>query len=419
MRLKFSEPDLFDVRLPDTVMPPELEAFWHQTAAPLARKLYARTGVTARTPFMLEDAFALHDLGSAILRTMATQKGGRTTMATYGPHAFRFLADVFGHGGRIEDVTPNHLLQYKARRKSPVDGRTIKPRSWNSEAAALKAMFDAVVLLGIRPDNPCNHPNLGWLDGGASVEPDEPKFITLAQFRRFRDHGLMVRTRSPLRNAAYAETLLTSGMRLYESNRFPRTAMPDQPQANAGRAFTYGVPAPDGKGHRARDVPIGVSAYRRMRDYDRLERDPRLERWGLEGSTAMWLNQSGEQMGEFGWEAVFRRASELSGVEASPHTLRHTFAVYMLAGLLRIAMASAGRVRDEVRRATEGGRTDVYAAIFGDPLRKLQRLLGHKHYETTFIYLEVLGADDRVIDEALSIFDTAFGSEEDYRDLAA
>ena len=368
---------------------------------------------------MLEDAFALHDLGSAILRTMATQKGGRTTMATYGPHAFRFLADMFGSGVRIEDVTPNHLLQYKARRKSPVDGRAIKPRSWNSEAAALKAMFDAVVLLGIRPDNPCNHPNLGWLDGGASVEPDEPKFITLEQFRRFRDHGLMVRTRSPLRNAAYAETLLTSGMRLYESNRFPRTAMPDQPQANAGRAFTYGVPAPDGKGHRARDVPIGVSAYRRMRDYDRLERGPRLERWGLEGSSAMWLNQSGEQMGEFGWEAVFRRASELSGVEATPHTLRHTFAVYMLAGLLRIAMASADRVRDEVRHATEGGRTDVYAAIFGDPLRKLQRLLGHKHYETTFIYLEVLGADDRVIDEALSIFDTAFGSEEDYRDLAA
>jgi hypothetical protein len=205
MRLKFSEPDLLDVRLPDTVMPPELEAFWQQTAAPLARKLYARTGVTARTPFMLEDAFALHDLGSAILRTMATQKGGRTTMATYGPHAFRFLADMFGHGGRIEDFTPNHLLQYNARRKSPVYGRAIKPRSWNSEAAALKAMFDAVVLLGIRPDNPCNHPNLGWLDGGASVEPDEPKFITLAQFRRFRDHGLRVRTRSPLRNAAYAE----------------------------------------------------------------------------------------------------------------------------------------------------------------------------------------------------------------------
>jgi len=419
MRLKFSEPELLAAKLPEMVVPAQLESFWHETAAPLAQKLYARTGVSARTPFMVEDGFALHELGSAILRTMTNQKGGRTTMATYGRHAFRFLATMIGDDVDIADVTPNHLLQYKARRMSPADGQPIEPGSWNSEAAALKALFDAVVVLGVRPDNPCNHPNLDWNERGAAVEPDEPKFITLEQFRRFRDHGLMVRTRSPLRNAAYAEMQLTSGMRLYESNQFPRTALPADPQAATGRAFSYQVPAPDGKGHRARKVPIAVSAFRRMHDYDRLERVPRLDRWDLEDSTAMWLNQSGEQIGVSGWEAVFRRASELSGVDVMPHTLRHTFAVYMLAGLLRNAMASAARARDEVRRATEGGRTDVYAAIFGDPLRKLQKLLGHKHYETTFIYLEVLGADDSVIDEALSIFDSAFGSEEDYRDLVA
>ena len=121
-------------------------------------------------------------------------------------------------------------------------------------------------------------------------------------------------------------------------------------------------------------------------------------------------------MGIGGWEKVFENASERSGVKVTPHTLRHTFAVYMLCALLRRHHDSM-KIKDDVRRLTEGGRGDVYATIFGDPLRALQRLLGHKHYETTFIYLDILSADDFVIDEALRIFEDTLGSEEDYLDL--
>ena len=84
---------------------------------------------------------------------------------------------------------------------------------------------------------------------------------------------------------------------------------------------------------------------------------------------------------------------------------------------LKTKFKDSMKLKDDVRRLTEGGRGDVYATIFGDPLRALQRLLGHKHYETTFIYLDILSADDFVIDEALRIFEDTLGSEEDYLDL--
>tara|TARA_B100000953_G_scaffold241264_1_gene202906 strand:- start:931 stop:1956 length:1026 start_codon:yes stop_codon:yes gene_type:complete len=339
-------------------------------------------------------------------------------MRTYGQHVLRFVATLMEDGHDLTTVEPGYLSQYRARRLASTtpQGKPLDPVSWNSEAAALKTMFDAAVLLRLRPDNPTEHPALQWSFKGAAASSEEPKFITLDRFRIFRDDGLMV-TKSPLRNAAFAETILTSGMRLYESSRMPPSAVPSRSESTGGRAFTYPVPAIDGKGYRARKVPVGIHAFRRLQAYQQLERLPALERKGLSASPApLWINQSGDLMGIGGWEKVFENASERSGVKVTPHTLRHTFAVYMLCALLRRHHDSM-KIKDDVRRLTEGGRGDVYATIFGDPLRALQRLLGHKHYETTFIYLDILSADDFVIDEALRIFEDTLGSEEDYLDL--
>lgn len=421
MQLKYSDPSLLAAALPESVMPADLEAFWHQTARPLAQRLYTQTGITTRVPFVLDDQanpIRLDADLSEILRKLSGQVLGRTTMSSYGRRAFNFIDAAHHDGLTLATVTPAYLADHKRRRHMPPKpgAKAIEPQSWNPEAAAIAALFDVVILMGVRQDNPCNHPSLAWTNVGAAVEPDEPKFITLQQFTKFRDEGLMhARARHPLRNAAFSNMLITSGMRLYEGNGFPALALPTKPERTRGRAFSYEVPAEDAKGHRRRKVPIAVNAYQSMAMYRTHERSGQIKRWGLTDDVAgFWLNQSGEPISEAGWEAIFRDASARSGVDVTPHTLRHTFAVYMLSALLRRSMRSAAEVADEAKRLTEGDRRDVYSSIFGDPLRKLQKLLGHKHYETTFIYLDVLSADDSVIDEALAIFDSAFGSEEDY-----
>ncbi len=66
----------------------------------------------------------------------------------------------------------------------------------------------------------------------------------------------------------------------------------------------------------------------------------------------------------------------------TPHTLRHTFAVNMLSMLIR---EQIGAVFDPQDRH---GAT--YRRILGDPLQKLQHLLGHASVTSTYIYLDSL-----------------------------
>src|SRR3546814_1473055 len=63
----------------------------------------------------------------------------------------------------------------------------------------------------------------------------------------------------------------------------------------------------------------------------------------------------------------------------SPHQLRHTFAVHMLALLIQQRLSEA---------ALPAGPVESYRLILGDPLQQVQRLLGHASLTTTYIYLD-------------------------------
>jgi len=90
----------------------------------------------------------------------------------------------------------------------------------------------------------------------------------------------------------------------------------------------------------------------------------------------LWLNEAGRPMTSPAWAAVFRRASmrcRTLGIDldVTPHALRHTFAVHMLSMLIReqIGAILADGPPDEPGSA-------AYRRMIGDPLQKLQRLLG-------------------------------------------
>jgi integrase len=113
---------------------------------------------------------------------------------------------------------------------------------------------------------------------------------------------------------------------------------------------------------------------------------------------ALWLAENGRPMTPAAWEAVFRRASARCqglgfDLDVTPHALRHTFAVHMLSMLIREQIGTV--VHD--RNASAGAA--VYRRMIGDPLQKLQRLMGHASIISTHIYLDSL-EESRVLVEA-------------------
>ena len=114
----------------------------------------------------------------------------------------------------------------------------------------------------------------------------------------------------------------------------------------------------------------------------------------------LWLNEAGRPMTSAAWAAVFRRASTRCrtlgiDIDVTPHALRHTFAVHMLSMLIReqIGAVLADGPPDEPGSA-------AYRRMIGDPLQKLQRLLGHASIASTYIYLDSLEESRALVEAA-------------------
>jgi site-specific recombinase XerD len=105
------------------------------------------------------------------------------------------------------------------------------------------------------------------------------------------------------------------------------------------------------------------------------------------------------------WQSVFGRANQRCerfelDVRVSPHTLRHTFAVHMLGLLLRRTVAALGQ--DPSQRRTSA---QVKRLLVGNPLRRLQLLLGHASEATVYTYLDVLDEAQEIVASALQEWD--------------
>jgi integrase len=115
---------------------------------------------------------------------------------------------------------------------------------------------------------------------------------------------------------------------------------------------------------------------------------------------SLWLTEGGLPMPMAAWEAVFRRAStrcQRFGIDlhVTPHMLRHSFAVHMLTLLLRGQIASVLDNRSD-------SVSPAYRRLIGDPLLKLQRLMGHSRIESTYIYLDHLDESQGLVDAAVA-----------------
>jgi site-specific recombinase XerD len=110
-------------------------------------------------------------------------------------------------------------------------------------------------------------------------------------------------------------------------------------------------------------------------------------------------------MGTRPGRSAFRRANQRRAkfgidIEIHPHTLRHVYVVHMLGLLLRQTVRALGRRED--RRLT---RAELKRLLVGNPMRKLQQLLGHARESTVYAYLDVLDEAQEVVLAAMAEWD--------------
>jgi len=158
-------------------------------------------------------------------------------------------------------------------------------------------------------------------------------------------------------------------------------------------------------GTNERHALASFDPRRRARMVECLDGSPVQPAW-------LFLTERGTPMSRQAWWAVFEAANRRVAkfgydIRITPHTLRHTFAIHMLSRLIEQEYGRGA--------AQEIQRTDaaMYRQVYGNPLRTVQRLLGHRYIETTMGYLTYLGESEELIDRALGEWDddVHWGSE--------
>ena len=383
-----------------------------------------------------------------------------------------------------EDVDAYH----RARRHDDAANR-ISAASWNRAVAALDKLYRWAVEDGLMAQSPFTYRDV-WRripsDRGRTItvtrnqayeraaKRSDVKFITIEDYRRFRDVGLQglavdggersgARDRNGSRNVLFADLLITTGLRLEEASSLLAVEIEEAIRASVvpkarlrhdggDKQVAFRLPAALTKGDKGRTIRIPAALLSRLRSYLEVERANAVAKFKsrdgaarmpgrielsvsngtIEVSTkdgkrsslrldtvtpeerrrlvlcddngkprepaAFWLSEIGLPVAPNSWEAVFARASRRcqdSGFafDVSPHQLRHSFAVHMLALLIRQRFGEASKDADLSGTA--------YRRLLGDPLQQVQRLLGHSSLATTYIYLDHLAGCQDTVDTAV------------------
>lgn len=296
---------------------------------------------------------------------------------------------------------------------------------------------------------------------------DEPaRFVSFEDYLLWRDVGLRGelpeggrdrswRGRNGERNAMFADVVVHTGMRLGEASSL---LVPEIPPLVMGRRVIGDVHLSKAvtKRSKARTVFMTLRTLRSLHHYIEIERDELVTRQLAAGGYAqaenvvlvrrarrqaltvdggrgwsyskitpedrrclamldaegnpgaplwLWLGEDGRPLQHSAWQSAFRRANERCAkfgidIEIHPHTLRHVYAVHMLGLLLRQTIRALGRRED--RRLTSA---ELRRLLIGNPMRKLQMLLGHARESTVYAYLDVLDEAQEIVLAAMAEWD--------------
>jgi len=218
----------------------------------------------------------------------------------------------------------------------------LAPSSISRHIVSLRMFFKFLQLESAIVDNPAE------LLATPKMWRRVPFVLSVAQIDRFLDAP---QPGDPLwkRDRAILELMYATGCRVSE--------VCDMLLANVHLSEFYCLA--EGKGSKQRMVPLGARAIDVIHKYLNQERPALSKRVGESEAPWLILSRSGQRLRrEAIWELVKRYVKRVGiSDEATPHTLRHSFATHLLAG--------------------------------GADLRLIQEMLGHASIQTTQIYTQV------------------------------
>jgi integrase/recombinase XerD len=268
---------------------------------------------------------------AGFLALLAARRAPRTVDAYR-----RDLADLARHLGRPPtDARPEEVEGWLADLRA----RGQAPSSVARRAAAARAFYRHLALLGLRDDNPA-----------AEVELPRrrarlPRTLSPAEVMRLIEAANGTTPRS-FRDRALVELLYGAGLRVSEAVGLERGSI------DLDNRLVRCI----GKGDKERIVPLGREAAEAVRRYLARGR-PHLDR---RHRPELFLNAQGGGLTRAGAFLILRRLAGKAGLDPErvhPHILRHSFATHLLEG--------------------------------GADLRSVQEMLGHADLGTTELYTHV------------------------------
>jgi site-specific recombinase XerD len=256
-----------------------------------------------------------------------------------------FAAWAAGQGLGPSELAPRHIRRWVAQMSSAGAAPSTSAR----KLAALRALFSSQRQHGLIAHNPADL--VSTPRRGSSL----PRVLSAGEAGRLLDSIPGGSDPLNLRDRAIFELAYSSGLRAEELISLAVGDLDhDSEQVRV-----------EGKGRKTRVVPVGEPAMAAVRDYLDRGRPPLVAARGEGPGGAeppLFLSRSGRRLSTSDVRRRMRRWTQRAGTagEATPHSLRHSFATHLLDG--------------------------------GADLRAIQELLGHASVSSTQIYTRVESA---------------------------
>lgn len=367
----------------------------------------AKLGIVGKTPMLFGPDAIPDALVNDWLCGLSQPRGGsEATRRTYAYAIRQFLEFCHSVPLSLAQVRYETVVTYWRCRRLMLGDSQIQARTWNVHAAAICSLFEFAAQRGLTmgfripdvSDRALQHFNREAKNPlKERAGPVAPKWITIDTYvEKVRPAAL--EGRFGTRDACFLDLLVSTGFRLNEGASQHASEWPDAANYPSERKVVPYQLWRGCKGGRPREVltPLHhrvVTNVQRFIDGDRAELCHQAARRNSEyiEPHEIWVGADGHALTPSSLGRIARTAFARAGIDGSAHTLRHTFSVYQLQSSARLFIRAAVSSKNE-----EAFRQAMY-----DPLRRLQKLLGHRWLETTMIYLDALPDIDTLTEESL------------------
>ena len=243
------------------------------------------------------------------------------------------------HADQVPLLTQVHTIDLAAFRTHLIHEQGHPPATVNRRLQGLRLLFRWLMDRNWIAENPTTHLRFVRKSGSPQLRALRRREVfALLHAAAASPHGLA------LRNVALIQLMLQAGLRVGEVTALTHADLTLKTRSG-------GVRVREGKGHRAREVPLNTTVRRALKDYLGTQPEPSVGR-------PIFRSKRGTSLAVRSAQAVVARLAQQAGITRLPvsaQTLRHTFARH-------------------------------YLQRHPDKLRDLADLLGHESLDTTAVY---------------------------------